>query len=32
MAYISQTVPYGLCMIGAALCIAVSLFQRREVG
>lgn len=32
MAYIGQTVPYGLCLIAAALAIAVVLFQRREVG
>jgi ABC-type transport system involved in multi-copper enzyme maturation permease subunit len=32
LAYINQTVPYGLCMIGACLCVAVALFQRREVG
>ncbi|MDZ4753368.1 MAG: hypothetical protein SGJ11_02600 [Phycisphaerae bacterium] len=31
-AYVAQTVPYGLCMIGAALLIAIALFQRREVG
>jgi ABC-2 type transport system permease protein len=31
-AYVSQTVPYGLAMIAASLCVAVVLFQRREVG
>jgi hypothetical protein len=30
--YVARTVPYGLLMIAAALAIAVSLFQRREVG
>lgn len=32
LAYINQTLPYGVCMIGASLCVAVALFQRREVG
>lgn len=32
MAYIGQVVPYGLCMIAASLCVAIALFQRREVG
>ncbi len=31
-AYVSQTVPYGLAMIAASLCVAIALFQRREVG
>ncbi|MBL9149670.1 MAG: ABC transporter permease [Phycisphaerae bacterium] len=31
-AYVARTAPYGLLMIAAALCIAVALFQRREVG
>jgi hypothetical protein len=30
--YVAKTVPYGLAMIGAALCVAIVLFQRREVG
>ncbi|MFO0829012.1 MAG: hypothetical protein U0572_12805 [Phycisphaerales bacterium] len=30
--YVARTAPYGLVMIAAALCIAVALFQRREVG
>ena len=30
--YIAWTVPYGLVLIVIALCIAIMLFQRREVG
>lgn len=32
LAYVARTAPYGLVMIAASLCIAVALFQRREVG
>lgn len=31
-AYLMQTLPYGLCLIAAALALAIALFQRREVG
>ena len=32
MQYVLITVGYGMLLIGAALCIAIMLFQRREVG
>jgi hypothetical protein len=32
LGYVAGTAPYGLLMIMAALCVAVALFQRREVG
>ena len=30
--YVLVTVGYGALLIGAALCVAIMLFQRREVG